>query len=142
MLAFTRTGEILKSALSLNPPLALKDPPPPTLKSTDAFGAATSTLTGRTSTLELKPAEPLNPAFRFTLGASTRIGFTSTLADGAFTDIPAFKFDDSLKPMEPPNPPLVCILGPLKSASTLTGRTLRLAYSLKPAEVLNPSGAI
>lgn len=72
MLALTRTGEILSSVFSLNPPLALKDPP--ALKSTDAFGAWTSTLIGRTSTFELKPA--LSPAF--TLGASTRIGFTST----------------------------------------------------------------
>jgi hypothetical protein len=107
MLAFTRTGEILRSALSLNPSLALNYPPPLTLKSTDAFGAETSTLTGRTSTLELKPVEPLNPAFRFTLGASTLIGFTSTLAVGAFTEIPALKSDDSLKPTEPPKPPLV-----------------------------------
>jgi hypothetical protein len=79
MLAFTRTGEILRSALSLNPPLALNYPPPLTLKSTDAFGAETSTLTG----------------------------FTSTLAVGAFTEIPALKSDDSLKPTEPPKPPLV-----------------------------------
>lgn len=107
MLAFTRTGEILKSALSLNPPLALIYPPPATLKSIDAFGAETSNLTGRTSTLELKSATPLNPAFRFTLGASTLIGFTSTLAEGAFTKIPALKSADSLKSTEPPKPPLV-----------------------------------